>query len=179
MAARLLDVPEVDARLPEIITAYRAMYAMAADEGYGYSLELIGYSRRDGFRLAAAFDDDDDRVLGFGLGFTGLAGQIWTDSLAAAMDPGVSNEWLGGHFEFAQFGVVPDMRRRGVATDVYEVLFADLPHDRGILTVIETNVPARTFYEAHGWTTVHRDFYSPSGLGPYRVMGKQLHGAAV
>jgi GNAT superfamily N-acetyltransferase len=156
------------------MAAYRAMYLLEPDEGGGYASELIRYSLRNGFRLAAAFDGHGDRVLGFGMGFTGRAGQLWTDCLIEAMDPRVSDVWLDGHFEFAQFGVVPEARRRGVATAVYDVLFDALPHERAILTVIESNVPARTFCEGQGWATLHRDFYSPSGLGPYRVMGRRL-----
>lgn len=169
-----LSPQEVADSIPQLMAAYREMYLHEPDEGGGYASELIGYSQREGFRLAAAFDDRADRVLGFGMGFTGLAGQLWTDCLLAAVDPAVADEWMTGHFEFAQFGVTPQARRRGVATQIYDVLFDGLPHERAILTVIESNVAARSFYDARGWVTLHRDFFSPSGLGPYRVMGRRL-----
>jgi GNAT superfamily N-acetyltransferase len=174
MKLAALSPQEVANCLPQLMSAYRAMYLMGPDEGHGYAAELIDCSQRAGFRLAAALDDDGEHVLGFGMGFTGLAGQLWTDCLISAVDPEAADEWLIGHFEFAQFGVVPHARRRGVATAVYDVLFDGLPHDRAILTVLQSNPPARAFYDARGWTTVHREFFSPSGLGPYRLMGRRF-----
>ncbi len=174
MVTRLVAADAVERHLADLMATYRAMYAMEPDEGHGYATELVRYSRREGFRLAAEFDTDAERVLGFGMGFTGLPGQMWRDRLVAAVAPEVADEWLTGHFEFAQFGVIPTARRRGVGTAIYDMLFTGLPHARAILTVIESNRPARAFYNARGWITLHRDFFSPSGLGPYRVMGRRL-----
>src|SRR4051812_2519184 len=59
---------------------------------------------RPGFRIARAYDED--RLVGFGYGYTGEPGQWWTDNAAEALGPEVAVAWLGGHFELVSIGVV-------------------------------------------------------------------------
>lgn len=85
-------------------------------------------------------------MVGFGYGFTGAAGQPWCDILAEEVGTELAAEWLNGHFEFAEFGVILPMRKRGIGTRQYEALFDGLPSDRTILTVREENASTRRFY---------------------------------
>lgn len=165
---------EVSARLVDLQSVYEAMYAMPPGSGDEFGPVLLEHSQREGFRLCAANDQEADHIVGFGYGFTGCPGQPWRDSLAKAIGGKVAGEWLTGHFEFAEFGVVPSMRRRAIGTRLYEALFRGLPHERAILTVREENLPAIGFYNKQGWEIIYQGFFTESGRGPYTLMGKTL-----
>jgi GNAT superfamily N-acetyltransferase len=83
------------------------------EEGPRFAEGLTERAGRDEFRFCAASDDAIGTVVGFAYGFTGRPGQVWRDSMAAALGPEVAGEWLTGHCEFAEFGVVPAWRGWG------------------------------------------------------------------
>jgi ribosomal protein S18 acetylase RimI-like enzyme len=153
------------------------MYRLTPGGEAGFAAILTEHSQREGFRLCAAFDRESTQLVGFGYGFTGGPGQYWRDALAGAMGPEAAEQWLTGHFEFAEFGIVPTMQRRGIGTRVYASLFDGMPHRRAVLTVRTENQPARRFYERNGWEALYRDFFAPEGHGPYIIMGRELSGA--
>jgi ribosomal protein S18 acetylase RimI-like enzyme len=169
-----LSTHKVSKQLGDLVSVYEAMYAMPAGAGEGFRPFLIDHSEREGFRLCAAFDCGSGTVVGFAYGFTGYPGQLWRDELAEAVGSDMATEWLTGHFEFAEFGVAPEVRRYGIGTRIYEALFEGLTHERAILTVREENQPARRFYAKHRWSVLHTGFFSAAGRGPYLLMGKLL-----
>jgi ribosomal protein S18 acetylase RimI-like enzyme len=169
-----LSSQEVSRQLDDLQSVYEAMYGMPRGSASGFDSMVTEHSRREGFRLCAAFDEKSDRLVGFAYGFTGYPGQPWRDSLASAMGPEAAKLWLIGHFEFAEFGVISRVRRRGIGTRLCRTLFSDLPHSRAVLTVREANEPARRFYEKRNWIVLHQGFFAQSGRGPYVVMGKVL-----
>jgi ribosomal protein S18 acetylase RimI-like enzyme len=171
-----LSLQEVVDRVTELQTVYEAMYGLPPRSGDGFVPFLLEHSRRVGFRLCISYDLYRALCVGFGYGFTGLPGQPWRDELAEAVGAQLATEWLTGHFEFAEFGVIPSVRRHGIGTRLYGALFGGLPHERAILTVREENLPARRFYQRHQWRAVYDGFFSRSGRGPYIVMGKMLKG---
>ena len=170
-----LSRPEVFGQLVAIQSVYEAMYAMPSGSADEYRPILIEHSQREGYRLCAALDQESDQIIGFGYGFTGGPGQTWRDDLAKAVGAEVAAEWLTGHFEFAEFGVIPSMRRQGIGTLLYEALFSRLRHDRAVLTVREENEPARGFYDKQEWEVLYEGFFAQSGRGPYIIMGKILN----
>ena len=172
-----LSPGEVTVRLADMVAVCEAMYKLAPGSEAGFATILTEHSQREGFRLCAAFDRESARLVGFGYGFTGWPGQSWRDALAGAMGPEAGAQWLTGHFEFAEFGVVPPMKRRGIGTRIYESLFNGLPHRRAILTVRMENQPARRFYERQGWLALYHDFFAPEGHGPYIIMDREFAGA--
>ncbi len=166
-------VPQmVEAHIPQLLRAYRQIYGLPLDAGSGFAPMLTEHAQRVGFRLCVAYGAQGGLV-GFGYGFVGQPGQAWRDGLAAALGPTATAYWLSNYFEFAEFGVIPEARRRGVAGRLYDALFSALPFPRGVLTVRESNLPARRFYESRGWQPLHQDFYAPSGRGPYIIMGRE------
>jgi ribosomal protein S18 acetylase RimI-like enzyme len=160
-------------RQDDLVETCEAMYAIPRGEG-GFRPALAAHATRDGFRLCAASDTNDGRMLGFGYGFTGRPGQLWRDEMARAVPQHVADEWLDGHFEFAEFGVIPSARRRGIGTLLHAAVFDGLPHRRAVLTVREGNAPAIAFYKRHGWRTLHEGFVAAEGHGPYVIMGRLL-----
>ena len=171
-----LSPREVAERLADLVSVYEAMYRLTPGTEAGFATILTEHSQREGFRLCAAFDRESARLVGFGYGFTGWPGQSWRDALAGAMGPEAAARWLTGHFEFAEFGIVPPMQRRGIGTRIYESLFNGLPHGRAILTVRTQNQPARRFYDRQGWVALYHDFFAPEGHGPYIIMGSEFAG---
>jgi ribosomal protein S18 acetylase RimI-like enzyme len=170
----ILTPQAVSRRLAELQSVYEKMYAMPAGSGDGFCPFLVEHSQRKGFRLCAAVDEVHDQLVGFGYGFTGQPGQVWRDSMAKAVGAEMAAKWLTGHFEFAEFGVIPSLRRRGIGTRLYDAVFCGLPHRTAVLTVREENVPATAFYDRFGWQALYQGFFSQSGRGPYTIFGKIL-----
>ncbi len=152
---------------------YEAMYRIPPGGAGEVPAMLAGHAARPGFRLRA-LQSDNDELLGLAYGFTGSPGQPWRDEMAAAVGDGLAREWLIDHFEFAEFGVVPGARRRGLGTRLYEAVFTDLPHVRAVLTVREDNAPALVFYARHSWRPLHHGFVPTAGHGPYAILGNLL-----
>jgi ribosomal protein S18 acetylase RimI-like enzyme len=125
------------------------------------------HSSRAGFRVARAYVGD--QLVGLAYGYTGQPGQWWTDAVAQVLDPGVAEDWLGGHFELVSIGVLAEARGLGVGRELLRRITADLPHDRWLLmTTSDAADPARQLYASEGW-----DVIGP-GIGTGRVvMGKR------
>jgi ribosomal protein S18 acetylase RimI-like enzyme len=122
---------------------------------------------RPGFRLARAYDDC--ALLGFAYGYTGEAGQWWTDNAREVLPVPVADRWVGGHFEVVSLGVVAARRGEGVGRRLLRELTNGLPHDRLLLmTSADGDDPARRLYDSEGWHVLG------PGVGQHTViMGKQ------
>ena len=147
------------------------MFEVPTGEGGGFQDLLTAQSKMPDFGCVAAADRTTRQLVGMAYGFTGEPGQGWRDDMAKAMGPEMTARWLDGHFEFAEFGVVPSRHREGVGTEMYRALFAGLPHPNAVLTVRIGNKPAHAFYRHHGWHDLYTGFVSRAGHGPYVIMG--------
>lgn len=170
-----LAASQVAGRLTALQAAYEAVYAIPPGEGRQIVPALIDHIGREGFRLRAALGRGESQLAGFAYGFTGQPGQAWRDDMARAVGTQVAAEWLEGHFEFAEFGVIPEERRRGIGTRLQAALLEGLPHTRAVLTVRDGNRAGLAFYRRHGWVPLHEGFVSTDGHGPYIIMGRMLH----
>ena len=124
---------------------------------------------REGFRLVTAHHLGG--VVGFAYGYTGEHGQYWSDWVAKELGP-VADEWVGGHFEFTELGVLPAFRGCGIGGALHDALLHGLSHSRALLgTFARLEDPAGALYSRRGWKTL-------GTIGnDYRVMGKPLNGA--
>src|SRR5262245_53376360 len=108
---------------------------------------------RPGFRLARAYEEG--RLVGFAHGHQGEYGQRWTDRAARVLAPDVASEWLGGHFDLVNLGVLAEARRRGVGRRLMREITRDLPQDRWtLMTTADADDPARHLYAAEGWQVI-------------------------
>ena len=123
---------------------------------------------RSGFRLVLA--QESGEVAGLVWGYLGSRGQYWSDEVAARLPSVLADRWVGGHFEIVELIVVPERRRRGVATGLLSAILSDAPTDRAMLTVRDSAIGARRLYESTGWTALGR--WEP-GL---TIMGKRVGG---
>jgi ribosomal protein S18 acetylase RimI-like enzyme len=152
---------------------HRAAGAGAATDDWARDW-LPRHSERDAFRFLVAVADDGT-VAGFAYGYTGGAGQWWTDRVAAAMDEEQRRRWLDPpHYEVVELHVRPENQRGGVGAALLERLLRDLPHRRALLSTQVDNAKARPFYEKHGWHVVVAELSFGPGYAPFCVYGKRL-----
>ena len=152
---------------------HRAAGAGAATDDWARDW-LPRHSERDAFRFLVAIADDGT-VAGFAYGYTGGAGQWWTDRVAAAMDEESRRGWLEPpHFEVVELHVRPEDQRSGVGSRLLDALLAGLPHRQALLSTQVDNDKARPFYEKHGWEVVVDRLSFGPGYAPFCVYGKRL-----
>ena len=148
-------IEDLDVDLATIAEVYRAAFSttsLPADDQQVRAFRdetLPRHHARDGFRFAAA--RDHDRLVGFAYGYTGSSGQYWTDWLCSEIPRELADTWLGGHFEFCELCVQPELHRHGIGGRLHDVLLAGLPHATALLTTQRGDTPARRLYESRGW----------------------------
>ena len=138
---------------------------------------LPRHAEREAFRFLAAIADDGT-VAGFAYGYTGGAGQWWTDRVAAAMDEESRRRWLDPpHYEVVELHVRPSRQRGGIGSALLDRRLEGLPHSCALLSTQVDNAKARPFYEKHGWQVVVDELSFGPGYAPFCVYGKRLRGA--
>ena len=104
---------------------------------------------RDGYRLAVAMDGTT--LVGFSWGYVGQRGQYWTDAVCRALPASVTDEWVGGHFEFVELGVEPSCRRQGLGLRLHDTLLAGVSRKCLLSTADDSHDPAVRLYLSCGW----------------------------
>lgn len=151
MNVELLTTPhQLAPLLPEIVEVYRDGFATNQDEADRFRTDqLVKHPQRKGFLLAYA--TVDDQLAGFGYGYTGQAGQWWTDRMRERVPAEVYAEWFEGHFELVELAVRPAFQRNGIGSALHDRLIDGLPHERGLLTTGKVDSPAQRLYLRTGW----------------------------
>ncbi len=127
--------------------------------------------RRDFLFLVAR---EADEIVGFGYGYTGSAGQWWTDRVERSLTAAQRAEWIEQpHFEIVELHVRPSRQRRGVGSALLARLLTLQPHDRALLSTQAGSRKARGFYAKNGWTELASVDFG-AGYPPYIVLGKKL-----
>lgn len=147
----------------ELWPLYRSVFGDVDDLATWRDNVWDRHADRTGFRLALA--RDGARLVGFGYGYTGEAGQWWTDRAAQVLDPDVAADWLGGHFELVSIGVAESARGAGVGRRLMAALTDGLEQSRWVLmTSSDAGDPARRLYRSMGWAVIG------PGLTPEQVI---------
>jgi ribosomal protein S18 acetylase RimI-like enzyme len=134
----------------EVWPVYASVFADQPDQRTWREAVWDKHCVRAGFRLARAHDDG--ALVGFAYGYTGEAGQWWTDNARRVLAPAVADAWLGGHFELVSIGVVEAARGQGLGRRLLRELLHGLEHDRLLLmTTADPHDPARRLYASEGW----------------------------
>ena len=166
---------ELQAHHLALVTAFGAVFTLDTVEASSFVASLYRHTARPDFRFFAAREGNKNgALLGFAYGYTSLPGQWYHDALAPALGPEQSARWLTGAFEFVEFGVVPEARRRGIGTRLHDAAFDGLPHRSAILSTPMGNIIAIDFYQRRGWQTLLEQFVFPGGDTPYLIMGRTL-----
>lgn len=156
------DVEGIQAELVEV---FAAAFDEADDVARFRDDQLVKHPARDGFRITVAHEHE--RIAGFAYGYTGRAGQWWTDRMRAEIAPHLYDEWFDGHFEFVELAVHPEFQRQGLGTALHDALLDGLPHDRALLTTWQDDRPARRLYVRRGWRPL-------AEVGDSTLMGRRL-----
>ncbi|MEV0291381.1 MULTISPECIES: GNAT family N-acetyltransferase [unclassified Kribbella] len=131
------------------------------------SEQLPTHAARDGFKLVTA--KADGRIVGFAYGYTGQRGQWWSDRLVETAPTEIVDEWVGGHFEFVELAVAVEAQGQGVGSALHDVLMADLPHEKGLLSTYVDDRPAPRLYRRKGWQLLMPDLGWGSALYGLRL----------
>ncbi|MFI5707490.1 GNAT family N-acetyltransferase [Kribbella sp. NPDC051620] len=107
------------------------------------------HATRDGYRLVTAVDGPG--VVGFGWGYTGQRGQYWSDLVCEALPAAITDEWVGGHFEFVELAVLPAYRGRGVGRALHDKLLESVTSRCLLSTTDSPDDPAVRLYLSAGW----------------------------
>jgi GNAT superfamily N-acetyltransferase len=148
---------DVDGIEAELVEVFQKAFG-ADDNAEGLTLfrddQLIRHPQREDFRIAlakASDSDTDTDIVGFAYGYTGRAGQWWTERMRERVTPALYEEWFEGHYEVVEVAVHPDHQRQGIGAAVLRALLEGLPHERALLTGSRQDSPARRLYLREGW----------------------------
>lgn len=151
---------------------HRAALGVGAVSEEWATQSLPRHAGRDDFLFLVA--RTDERLVGFGYGYTGAYGQWWTEKVKHAFTPEQCAEWLDPpHFEVVELHVRPAFQGNGVGSQLLAQLLTRQPHDRALLTTQAGSRQARGFYAKNGWSELCPVDFGP-GYAPYLVLGKRL-----
>lgn len=164
----VLSPAEAGQSAPELAAVYLSAFGAPGYDEEPARAEQFGneqlplHSQRDGFKLVVA--RHDERIVGFAYGFTGQRGQWWSDRLVETASAEIVEEWVGGHFEFVELAVAVEAQGRGVGSALHDVLVADLPHEKALLSTYVDDRPAPRLYRRKGWRVLVPDLGWGSAL---------------
>lgn len=174
----VLDGPGALAVLDDLGGVYRATFTPAP---YSESAEQVrlfttdrlpAHAARDGFRCSVV--REAGRVRGFCYGFTGRAGQWWTDQVTAQVPAALAREWLGGHLEVVELAVDPVAQGRGYGAALVDLLLEGAEQDRALLCTWprgDGRLPAPRLYARLGWELLHEGVLPDRDLWGVRIDG--------
>ncbi len=144
---------------PELLKLYAEVYAEPPySEGPGEVARFVDwfdrYTRQPGFRLVIAWSGGVP--VGMALGYTLPAGTHWWDGLRVQVSPGFTCETGHRTVALIELLVRADLRRRGVASRLYDLFLAGRAEERATLLVRPEPeaASARAFYAHRGWRSV-------------------------
>jgi ribosomal protein S18 acetylase RimI-like enzyme len=156
----------------ELREVHRAALGIGAVSDEWAAESLPRHAGRDDFTFLVA--ESEERLIGFGYGYTGAYGQWWTEKVKSALAREQQAEWLDPpHFEVVELHVRPSFQGRGVGSALLAQLLSRQPHDRALLTTQLGSRQARGFYAKNGWLELAPVDFGP-GYAPYLVLGKRL-----
>jgi ribosomal protein S18 acetylase RimI-like enzyme len=159
-------------RRGELRDLHRAALGVGAVSDEWANDSLPRHIGRDDFTFLVA--ESEERLVGFGYGYTGAYGQWWTERVAQALTAEQRAEWLDPpHFEVVELHVRPAFQGAGVGSLLLAQLLSRQPHDRALLTTQAGSRQARGFYAKNGWVEL-RSVDFGAGYAPYVVLGKRL-----
>jgi len=131
------------------------------------------HTRNDGFVCRAAVADGD-RLVGFGYGYTTVAGQWWHDLVRRAMSREMASVWLRDAFELSELHVLPEYQGAGIGRGLLEGIASDLQHEVMLLSTPDADTRAFRMYRSMGFVDLARHYLFPGDSRPFAVLGIKL-----
>lgn len=174
-----LTTNEVEPVREQVMAVYAEAFAgppynRTAELVIDFSEVLMRHVHRSAFRMVAAYDNSNGRMVGFGYGYTAMPGQWWHDLVAQVMGAEERAHWLEDAFEVVELAVKPAAQGKGIGGRLHDLLLASLPHRTAVLSTIQVDTPAYHLYRKRGWVALLEEFMFPNVIKPYRIMGLEL-----
>jgi ribosomal protein S18 acetylase RimI-like enzyme len=186
----VLDQAQALQVAPELAAVYRSAFGAPgydedAAEAERFATEQLPlHAQREGFKLVVARSptpagspgpsvgsldvagvmDGSGPIIGFAYGYTGQRGQWWSDRVAETAPADIVAAWIGGHFEVVEMAVMVEAQGQGLGSALHDVLMADLPHAKALLTTYLDDRPAPRLYRRKGWQVLVPDLGWDSAL---------------
>lgn len=164
---------EFAARVDEAMTIYVRAMRYADHTGLQRAVSARKHASLDGFACRAALDQNN-RLVGFGYGYTTKPGQWWHDLVRKSMDGPAAAEWLVDAFELSELHVLPDHQGIGIGRRLLTSLAAGIPHAAMLLSTPDNDTRAFRLYRAVGFTDIARNYLFPGDARPFAVLGSRL-----
>ena len=173
-SVRAVPAAEFQERIPAMREVFREALGLAAFEPRVLSFAELAreHAARDGFRAAAAFDEET--LVGFTYGCHGRPGQWWYDHVARALAPDERRRWLDASFELVELHVRPDHQGRGLGAALHDLLLAGVRRATAVLSTPAVEGRAMLLYRARGWQVLAEGTLFEGVAEPYRVLGLRL-----
>ena len=170
-----------------IIELSQGEFTVRADEAMRIYVKAMGYSASTGTQRAitarrhtanAGFacriaEDSAGKLIGFGYGYTTLAGQWWHDLVRRAIGD-ADQGWLSNAFELSEMHVLPASQGSGIGRRLLETLAGDIPHEAMLLSTPDSDTRAFRLYRRLGFVDLARDYLFPGDSRPFAVLGSRL-----
>jgi ribosomal protein S18 acetylase RimI-like enzyme len=130
------------------------------------------HTSHDGFACRAALLDD--RLVGFGYGYTTTSGQWWHDLVRKALTREQAAEWLGSAFELSELHVLPEFQGSGTGRRLLTELAGSIPHEAMLLSTPDVDTRAFRLYRHLGFIDLRRHYLFPGDVRPFAVLGAKL-----
>jgi len=160
-------------RIAEAMTVYETAMAYPPGTGAQRAGYAVAHTRLPGFRAVTAVDEGD-RLVGFGYGYTTMAGQWWHDQVRLALGPDLAARWLVHGFELCELHVLPECQGRGIGRDILVTLVDLVDQRRVLLSTPEGPTRAWRLYTTLGFVPLARQYRFPGDVRPFAILGAHL-----
>jgi ribosomal protein S18 acetylase RimI-like enzyme len=159
-------------RSPAVVIQRRDVIAVHVSYGGFVAAGAFGSPEDDG--CGDAGRDGSRRLVGFGYGYLGAAGQWWHDIVADALGRVQAARWLHDGFELAELHVLPDHHGHGLGRALLTDVLSRTTGRHAVLSTPDVESPARLLYRSYGFVDLRADFRFPGSSEPYAIMGVDL-----
>ena len=160
-------------RVDDAMDIYVRAMNYPAHAGTQRAVTARRHAAHDGFACRAALLDDD-RLVGFGYGYTTTAGQWWHDLVRKALTREQAAVWLDNAFELSELHVLPEYQGSGTGRRLLTELAAAIPHDAMLLSTPDIETRAFRLYRHLGFVDLRRHYLFPGDVRPFAVLGAEL-----
>ena len=167
---------DVVRRLDEVLQVYAEAMDYSPDLAATRRGFVYAHTHRPGFRAVASIADDD-RLLGFGYGYTSEPGQWWHEQVRSGLSAAAYQEWLTDTVEVVELHVRPESQGQGLGEQQLIALLDGAPEAKAVLSTPEVPYEksrAWRLYRKLGFIDLLRQFRFPGDDRPFGVLGREL-----
>jgi ribosomal protein S18 acetylase RimI-like enzyme len=161
------------AHVDEAMSIYVAAMQYTDSAGVHRAVTARKHADNEGFACRAALTADD-RLVGFGYGYTTRPGQWWHDLVRRALSRETAAAWMSDAFELSELHVLPTCQRQGIGQRLLSSLAAGIPHAAMLLSTPDADTRAFRMYRQMGFVDLTRNYLFPGDSRPFAVLGVRL-----